>query len=422
MCLAGALIGAGLSALAFGEPAAAAGLFAIGGLSLLAIWFMYGWQVLHFDHILQAIEAMPIPIAIYDPQDRLIACNRKYAHHHPKVKGKLDLMDRRIRPSYAAIVGHALDPSMSAEEKAAATRKWTEKQPRADGRLVERRFPHIGWLRVGKRQLPAGGNVRVAIEINELKQREADLVDAIEHARRADDMKSKFFSKMTHELRTPLNGIIGMSNVVLLTDLDAKTKRNVEALRNSGFHLLDVVNRVLDFSKLSSHTHAQKSVDFDLPELIEEVLNETRFSPHAEGLSLTAQITPGTTAMWRGYRTGLRQVLTNLVGNAVKFTDHGTVCVYADQRDDTILIDVVDTGIGIPKDQQDRIFNPFEQIDFDWTQHYGGTGLGLTICAEIVDAMAGTIQVESAAGKGSRFRLELPMRPLARQTPVSKAS
>lgn len=399
------------------------GVLCLGAIALgVHAWQTYGWQLWHFEKILQSIETLPIPIAIYDDADRLIACNRIYSEHHPKAKGKLDLMDRRVRPRYFDIVSAALDQTMTKDQRAEAAKDWTKRQPPADGKLVERQFPHIGWLRVGKRLLPDGGTVRVAIEINELKEREADLIEAIEHGRRADDMKSQFFSKMTHELRTPLNGIIGLANVVLLQDLDPKTSRNIEVLRNSGVHLLDLVNRVLDFSKLNAHAAPENIIDFDLPELIREVLNEVQFSRHAEGLYLRADYARKLPPFWTGNRTGLRQILTNLVGNGVKFTNQGGVIVTVQYLDASLVIDVVDTGIGIPKDQVEKVFEAFAQADGDWKVQYGGTGLGLTICAEIAEAMQGSIDVDSTPGQGTRFRLSVPMQPVCEDINLPIAS
>lgn len=422
LVLIGAFAGAGLVLVALGSVMAGILLITLGAGGALNVWYLYGWSAWHLEKILRSIETLPIPIAIYDEEDRLISCNKLYTQHHPKALDALDLMNRRKRPSYFDMIQEGLDRKLTPEEKTAAFKDWAKKQPQADGKLVERKFPNAGWLRVGKRRLPDGGTVRVAIEINELKQREADLIDAIEHARRADDMKAKFFSKMTHELRTPLNGIIGMSNVVLLQDLDDKTKRNVEALRGSGVHLLDLVNRILDFSKLNSEASNQTMVDFDLIELVHEVLNEARFSPHADGLLIQSVFEEDMATHWHGNRIGLRQVLTNLVGNAAKFTNRGSVNVHLAQLSELVLIDVIDTGIGIPADQQDRIFNAFEQVDGDWDYQYGGTGLGLTICAEIIDAAGGSISVESTLGTGSRFHIRFPMTPISGTQHVSIAS
>jgi signal transduction histidine kinase len=192
-------------------------------------------------------------------------------------------------------------------------------------------------------------------------------------------------------------------------------------IRTSGLHLLDVINRLLDYARAEHPYSPDDIVTFELPGVVEEVLGEARFSPHAEGLVLCAEIDPAVAPLRRGYRQGLRQVLTNLVGNAVKFTDCGSVTLRLLARPgDGLRIEVEDTGIGIPAEVQARIFQPFEQADASATRRHAGTGLGLAICAEIVRRMGGTIGVVSAAGKGARFWVDLPL-PVAapERRPVS---
>jgi signal transduction histidine kinase len=222
-------------------------------------------------------------------------------------------------------------------------------------------------------------------------------------------------------VRTPLNGVIGMASVVLAGALDADARRNVSMIRTSGLHLLDVINRLLDYAR-AEHPYSPDDIGtFELPGVVEEVLGEARFSSHAEGLVLCAEIDPAVAPLRRGYRQGLRQVLTNLVGNAVKFTDSGSVTLRVLARpDDGLRFEVEDTGVGIPAEVQERIFQPFEQADASATRRHAGTGLGLAICAEIVRRMGGTIGVVSAAGKGARFWVDLP-RPVAapERRPVS---
>ncbi len=252
-------------------------------------------------------------------------------------------------------------------------------------------------------------------------ERTARLNAMTERALAADAAKTRFLATVSHEVRTPLNGVIGMASVVLAGALDADARRNVGMIRTSGLHLLDVINRLLDYAR-AEHPYGPEDIcTFDLPGVVEEVLGEARFSPHAEGLVLCAEIDPAVAPLRRGYRQGLRQVLTNLVGNAVKFTDRGSVTLRLLARPgDGLRIEVEDTGIGIPAEVQERIFRPFEQADASATRRHAGTGLGLAICAEIVRHMGGSIGVESAAGKGACFWVDLPL-PVAapERRPVS---
>ncbi len=241
-------------------------------------------------------------------------------------------------------------------------------------------------------------------------ERTARLNAMTERALAADAAKTRFLATVSHEVRNPLNGVIGMATVVLAGDLDEVTRRNVGIIRGSGFHLLDVINRILDYSKLNQAPTTPDDVAFDLRDLVDEVLEEARFIPDANGLTLAVEIAPGLAHDRFGYRQGLRQILTNLVANAVKFTEEGGVTVRLAGTDRGVRFEVRDTGIGIPKAARERIFLPFEQVDGGVTRRYGGTGLGLAICAEIVARMGGDIGVESGAERGSVFWFEAPLR------------
>jgi signal transduction histidine kinase len=241
-------------------------------------------------------------------------------------------------------------------------------------------------------------------------ERTARLKEMTERALAADAAKTRFLATVSHEVRTPLNGVIGMASVVLDRNLDPEMRRNVGVIRTSGLHLLDVINRILDYARLEHDPHPHEDSDFDLREVVEEVVEEARFSHHADGIELRATIAPGL-ATWRhGYRQGIRQILTNLVGNAAKFTEHGSVAVRVLPGPARgIRIEVEDTGIGIPAEVQERIFEPFEQVDGSMTRRFGGTGLGLAICAELAARMRGRIGVASEEGTGALFWVELPL-------------
>ena len=208
-----------------------------------------------------------------------------------------------------------------------------------------------------------------------------------------------------------MNGVIGMASVLLAGDLDETERRNATMIRNSGLHLLDVINRILDYFRLGQAPEAHDDIDFDLVELAEEVLGRGPLLAPCRGPEPCAPRSP---PAWRrvrhGYRQGLRQILTNLVGNAAKFTEHGSVTVrLLDGAAGAVRIEVEDTGIGIPADRRQQIFEPYEQVDGSISRRFGGTGLGLAICAEIAERMGGSIGVRSAEGAGSLFWLELPL-------------
>ncbi len=254
-------------------------------------------------------------------------------------------------------------------------------------------------------------------------QRTQRLALMTERALAADAAKTRFLATVSHEVRTPLNGVIGMASVLLSSHLDETQRRNVTMIRTSGMHLLEVINRILDYFRLDQAPEAHDDIDFDLREVVDEVLDEARFSPHAEGLDLRAEIAPGLPAARHGYRQGLRQILTNLVGNAAKFTERGsvTVRVLAGPQDG-VRLEVEDTGIGIPADRRDEIFQPYEQVDNSIARRFGGTGLGLAICAELASRMGGRIGVLGEEGAGSVFWVELPLARAAAQVSRAEAS
>lgn len=250
-------------------------------------------------------------------------------------------------------------------------------------------------------------------------ERTARLTAANEAVLAADAAKSRFVARVSHEVRTPLNGVLGMAAVLLDGRLDPQVRRNVEVIRTSGLHLLDVINRLLDYSRLDRPLQAAEIVDFDLDDLVDEVIEEARCLPYAAGLALRREDGPGLATLRRGYRQGLRQVLTNLVGNAAKFTDRGSITVrLLPLADEGLRLEVADTGIGMAPAVQERVFLAYEQVDEASIGRYGGTGLGLAICSEIVKRLGGRIGVVSQLGAGSLFWVELTMPALAAPRPL----
>ena len=241
-------------------------------------------------------------------------------------------------------------------------------------------------------------------------QRTARLNAMMERALAADAAKTRFLATVSHEVRTPLNGVIGVASLVLTGPLDEETRRRVGIIKTSGYHMLDVINRILDFSRLGRASNSEDVGEFDLRSVVEEVLEEARFLPHAQGLDLRVMFEPELHRRRLGYRQGLRQVLTNLVGNGAKFTAEGSVTVrVVSQPADTVRVEVEDTGVGIAPIDLDRIFLPYEQAERTTGKGYGGTGLGLAICVEVVKGMGGTIGVESTVGAGSLFWIEVSL-------------
>ena len=369
------------------------------------------------------IENSPLAIVAADADNRVQLCNPAF--------------ERLFQYRRCEIVGSNIDELISAPELIGEANEYsrrvatgevvhgTGQRRRKDGTLVNLELYGLP-LKVGGQLVGVYGLYQ---DITERKRAEQDLQRAKAAADAASRSKSEFLANMSHEIRTPMNGILGMTQLALDTELTLEQREYLEMAKNSADALLTLINDILDFSKIEAGKLNLESIEFNLRGSLEPTLKTLAFRAHQKGLELNYDVRPEVPEILHGDPGRLRQIVTNLIGNAIKFTEEGevTLQVVRDSQEASsaaLHFVVKDTGIGIPTAKQALIFDAFTQADSSTARRYGGTGLGLTISSRLAQLMGGRLWVESVPGQGSTFHFtarfgvvsrpepELPTRPL----------
>ena len=363
-------------------------------------------------NLLTAISSISEGFVLYDPEDRLVMCNERYRQIYAKAADVI-APGARFSDVLAAVVGAGTYAATAGGSDDLAAYR-LERHRRRDGIPIQIEFADGRWIRVVEYPTPEGGVVGIHTDITDPVRAEQELRAAKEQAEAGNRSKSEFLATVSHEIRTPMNGIIGMTGLLLDTTLAAEQRHFANTIRSSAESLLSIINDILDFSRMEAGRLELEDSRFDISGLIEGVIDILTPRLKGRAVELSCLVGSGARGTFQGDAGRLRQVLLNLVGNAVKFTEAGSIAVEADvtQVDGIswLRTTVVDTGIGIPAQVQPRLFTMFTQADSSVVRRFGGSGLGLAISKRIIDMVGGLIGFDSREGAGSTFWFEVPLK------------
>jgi len=354
-----------------------------------------------------AIDALPEGVVFLDPEGRYILWNQRYAEIYHR-SADLFAPGRRLAETLAVGVARGDYPDAIGREEAwIAERLGMMANP---GQRHEQKLSDGRWILIEERRTADGGLIGVRIDITELKEQAERLSQALGEAEAANRAKSEFLSNMSHEIRTPLNGVLGLAHVLARTALDGQQGKLVNTIIESAVVLERLLSDVLDLARIESGRVEMRREIFALEVVARETI--ANFEPQAadKGLRLLLDLAPEAYGEVWGDPVRLRQVLGNLVSNAVKFTAEGMVTLKVRRRDDHVAeLTVTDTGIGFDPEETNRLFERFVQADGSITRRFGESGLGLSICRELTELMGGQIGASGEPGKGAAFWIALPL-------------
>jgi signal transduction histidine kinase/DNA-binding response OmpR family regulator len=360
-----------------------------------------------------AIEAIPDGFVLFDREDRLLTCNQRYKDIYPDSAAAM-VPGTRFEDILRCGLDHGQhSDAVGREEEWLAERL---AQHRTSDGVHEQQLRDGRWVRAHDHPTPDGGRVGLRVDITEAKEQQAALEAARLAAEAANRAKSAFLANMSHEIRTPMNGVVGMAELLCDTALSEEQRLFAETIRSSGEALLVIINDILDYSKIEAERLTLHPEPFDLERTIHEVTMLLQPRARAKGIDLMIDFDMFLPTRYVGDPGRLRQVLTNLMGNAVKFTEAGHVLVRvvgieAEPGRQQLHVTVEDTGIGIAPEHLDHIFGEFNQVEAEANRKFEGTGLGLAITQRLIERMGGAVWVDSEPGRGScfGFRLSLPV-------------
>ncbi len=359
-----------------------------------------------------AFRAMPSAMAYYGPNDRLAVWNLAYAER----LAEMGITARKGLP-HATVLSPVLAQGLSRREEA-----WLGERVGSTTAVGALEFPLHGgrWANVEFCPTKSGGKIVMLNDITALRNSQAAMKEERDRAEAATRTQSEFLANMSHEIRTPLNGVLGMVQVMEGDTLTPDQRRRLGVVRESGAALLHILNDILDLSKVQAGKFELDSAPFDVERLVEVVVAAFAGLAASKHIELRCEVAPAAVGFWIGDEQRLRQVISNLISNALKFSDRGAVTLSVDADAGGLIFNVRDRGVGITSDQLPRLFEKFMQADSSMTRRHGGTGLGLAICREFVLLMGGEITATSTLGEGSCFSVRVPLMRTAAPAPAAQ--